>query len=36
MKTMKAIDEDYLRLIAQMPLLPIETEQAYLKASWSP
>jgi len=32
MKTIKKIDEDYLRLIRQVPLLPIENEQAYRDA----
>jgi antitoxin component HigA of HigAB toxin-antitoxin module len=32
MKTVNKIDDDYLRLIRQVPLLPIETEQANKKA----
>jgi antitoxin component HigA of HigAB toxin-antitoxin module len=32
MKAINKIDKDYLRLISQVPLLPIETEQAYLEA----
>jgi len=31
-KANNEIDEDYLRLIRQVPLLPIETEQAHQKA----
>ena len=32
MKSMKALDEKYLRLITKVPLLPIETEKEYLRA----